>query len=216
MGYVKNRMAGSLALSRSNQVGVILPSMRVGIFPEVLAGITQELEKAGYNPVIGVTDYDLSREEKPGRVAAVLECGRDHRQRLRPYQPDPRNCWKRAGVPVVEIMQLSGDPIRQCVGFDHSAAAPCAGGPSFGAQIPPVRLSGLARHPVRRLGTVRRSPGLPGGARLCAGRANPLRRAARRARRARGPGQAVGGKRGKSMRVIFGNDLMAVGALFFV
>ena len=122
MGYVKNRMAGSLALSRSNQVGVILPSMQVGIFPEVLAGIAQELEKAGYNPVIGVTDYDLNREESlvesllSWNAAGIIVNDFVHTNRT-------KKLLEKAGVPVVEIMQLSGDPIRQCVGFDHSAAA---------------------------------------------------------------------------------------------
>lgn len=122
MGYVKNRMAGSLSLSRSNQVGVIVPSMRVGIFPEVLAGITQELEKAGYNPVIGVTDYDIGREES--LVESLLSWNASgmiindlvHTNRT-------EKLLDKAGVPVVEIMQLSGDPIQQCVGFDHAAAA---------------------------------------------------------------------------------------------
>lgn len=122
MGYVKNRMAGSLSLSRSNQVGVILPSMQVGIFPEVLAGITQELEKAGYNPVIGVTDYDLGREESlvesllSWNAAGIIVNDFVHTKRT-------KTLLEKAGVPVVEIMQLSGDPIRQCVGFDHAAAA---------------------------------------------------------------------------------------------
>lgn len=122
MGYVRNRMAGSLALSRSNQVGVVLPSMRVGIFPEVLAGITQELEKAGYNPVIGVTDYDIDREESlvesllSWNAAGIIVNDFVHTNRT-------KKLLEKAGVPVVEIMQLSGDPIRQCVGFDHAEAA---------------------------------------------------------------------------------------------
>eukprot|EP00752_Nemacystus_decipiens_P019356 g17412.t1 len=122
MGYVRNRMAGSLALSRSNQVGVVFPSMRVGIFPEVLAGITQELEKAGYNPVIGVTDYDIDREESlvesllSWNAAGIIVNDYVHTNRT-------RKLLEKAGVPVVEIMQLSGDPIMQCVGFDHAEAA---------------------------------------------------------------------------------------------
>ena len=122
MGYVKNRMAGSLSLSRSNQIGVILPSMSVGIFPEVLAGITEEAEKAGYNPVIGVTDYDINREESlvesllSWNAAGIIVNDFVHTNRT-------KTLLRKAGVPVVEIMQLSGDPIQQCVGFDHAAAA---------------------------------------------------------------------------------------------
>lgn len=120
--YLPNRLAGSLASSRSNQVGVVLPSLMVGFFPEVAAGVAFELEKAGYNPVIGVTDYDVAREE--GLVESMLSWNAagmivndfvhtDRTERL----------LRDAAVPVVEIMAVSGEPIDLCVGFDHAEAA---------------------------------------------------------------------------------------------
>ena len=122
MGYLRNRMAGSLASARSNQVGVILPSMHVGIFPEVLAGITSELEKAGYNPVVGVTDYDVDREESlvesllSWNAAAIILNDFVHTGRT-------SQLLRQSGIPIVEIMEVSGDPIDYCVGFNHAAAA---------------------------------------------------------------------------------------------
>lgn len=122
LGYVKNRMAGSLSSRRSNQIGVIFPSLRVGIFPEVLDGITKELEKAGYNPVVGVTDYDVLREESlvesllSWNAAGIIVNDFVHTKRT-------KNLLSQAKVPVIEIMEVSGEPIDRCVGFDHAAAA---------------------------------------------------------------------------------------------
>ena len=39
LGYVPNRIAGSLASSRVNLVAVIIPSLGNMVFPEVMAGI---------------------------------------------------------------------------------------------------------------------------------------------------------------------------------
>lgn len=121
-GYLPNRMAGSLASSRSNQVGVVLPSLMVGFFPEVAAGITSELEKAGYNPVIGVTDYDVAREESlvesmlSWNAAGMIVNDVAHSERT-------ARLLRAANVPVVEIMTVSDEPIDSCVGFDHAGAA---------------------------------------------------------------------------------------------
>ncbi|MGD1886325.1 MAG: LacI family DNA-binding transcriptional regulator [Cohaesibacteraceae bacterium] len=213
MGYVRNRMAGSLALSRSNQVGVVLPSMRVGIFPEVLAGITQELEKAGYNPVIGVTDYDIDREESlvesllSWNAAGIIVNDFVHTNRT-------KKLLEKAGVPVVEIMQLSGDPIRQCVGFDHAEAA-CAlvdhllarGYSRFGylgwhgtQYAASVRFAGVRDH-LRAQGYALVAPSMfdapPNVEEGRVGLAKLLE------------------QKSDVDAVIFGNDLMAVGAVFY-
>ncbi|WP_281405006.1 LacI family DNA-binding transcriptional regulator [Nitratireductor sp. XY-223] len=121
LGYVPNRLAGSLASARSNQVGVVLPSITVGIFPDVAAGIAAELEKAGYNPVIGITDYDPDREERliesmlSWNAAGMIVNDFVHTRRAaRLLSVSP--------APVVEIMQVAGDPIDHCVGFNHFEA----------------------------------------------------------------------------------------------
>ncbi len=122
MGYVPNRLAGSLAVSRSNQVGVIIPSLTNSIFNQVTAGIAEELGKAGYNPVVGISDYDTGKEEDliesmlSWRPAGFIVADFVHSERT-------RNMLRNAGIPVVEIMETAGDPIDMCVGFDHAAAA---------------------------------------------------------------------------------------------
>ena len=46
LGYVPNRIAGSLASLDSRLVGVVIPSLSNIVFPEVLQGINAEIGRA--------------------------------------------------------------------------------------------------------------------------------------------------------------------------
>ncbi len=127
IGYVPNRLASSLASSRSLQIGVIVPSLRNYVFPEVLAGITDRLDATDYQAVVGITDYDLEREGKlvesmlSWRPAAIMLANATHDEstRLR---------LNRARVPVVELMEQTEAPIDMNVGIDqHEVGAVMAG-----------------------------------------------------------------------------------------
>lgn len=121
LGYVPNRIAGSLASSRVNLVGVIIPSLGNMVFPEVLSGISHTLEDTGLQPVVGVTDYLPEKEEKvlfemlSWRPSGVIIAGLEHSEASRAM-------LARAGIPVVEIMDVDGDPIDACVGISHRRA----------------------------------------------------------------------------------------------
>lgn len=121
MGYVQNQLAGSLATARSNQVAVIIPSLVNNVFTEVMSGITGELEKAGYNAVVGISDYDLKKEETlihsmmSWRPAGIIVPNIYHSERT-------FNILRNADIPVVEIMNLSNAPIDMSVGLDQKAA----------------------------------------------------------------------------------------------
>ncbi len=122
MGYVPNKLAGSLARAYSDQIAVLIPSLVNNVYSSVLAGITEELEKGGYIPVVGVTDYDLRKEEgqlismMSWRPAAVILANLVHTGRT-------RSILESTPVPVVEIMDIGGDQIDLGVGLDHEAAA---------------------------------------------------------------------------------------------
>lgn len=121
MGYVPNRLAGSLAHARSNQVAVIIPSLVNNVFSRVLAGVTQELEKADYNAVVGISDYNIQKEEKlvmsmmSWRPAGIIVTSLLHTDRT-------RNILANAGIPVVEIMDIGDEPIDMAVGLNHAKA----------------------------------------------------------------------------------------------
>lgn len=121
IGYVPNKIAGSLASSRVNLVAVVIPSLGNLVFPEVLSGISQTLDDTGLQPVVGVTDYLPEKEEKvllemlSWRPSGVIIAGLEH-------SDVSRAMLSRAGVPVVEIMDTDGDPIDACVGISHRRA----------------------------------------------------------------------------------------------
>jgi LacI family gluconate utilization system Gnt-I transcriptional repressor len=72
--------------------------------------------------VVGVTDYDLEKEQSlvismmSWRPAAVIVPNSVHTERT-------TNILRRTGIPVVEMMSLSPDPIDINIGIDQRAAA---------------------------------------------------------------------------------------------
>ncbi|NLS01734.1 LacI family DNA-binding transcriptional regulator [Rhizobium sp. P38BS-XIX] len=120
-GYVHNRLAGVLASARSNLVGVILPSLSNGVFPEVMAGINEALAQSGFQPVVGVTDYDLMKEETVVRSmlswkpAAIILTGLQHSRNTRRMLED-------TPIRVIEIMDAGGRPIDVAIGLSHRDA----------------------------------------------------------------------------------------------
>jgi LacI family gluconate utilization system Gnt-I transcriptional repressor len=121
LGYVPNKIAGGLASSRVNLVGVVVPSMANLVFPEVLAGISETLYATPLQPVVGFTDYLPEREEKAlyemlsWRPSGMIVAGLEH-------SPPARAMLTNAGIPVVEIMDVDGEAIDSVVGISHRRA----------------------------------------------------------------------------------------------
>ena len=107
LGYVPNKIAGALASQRVNLVAVIVPSLSNLVFPEVLSGISQELDETGLQPVFGVTNYSLEREESvlyemlSWRPSGVIVAGLEH-------TANARAMLTNSGIPIVEIMDVDG------------------------------------------------------------------------------------------------------------
>ena len=121
LGYVPNKIAGALASQRVNLVAVIIPSMKNMVFPEVLSGVTSVLEDSGLQPVVGITDYLPEKEEKvlyeklSRRPSGVIIAGLEH-------SDNARAMLAASGIPVVEIMDVDGEPVDTAVGISHRAA----------------------------------------------------------------------------------------------
>ncbi|MDC0116003.1 LacI family DNA-binding transcriptional regulator [Octadecabacter sp.] len=121
LGYVPNKIAGALASQRVNLVAVIIPSLGNMVFPEVLAGISEELEDTELQPVVGVTNYQPEKEEKvlfemlSWRPSGVIIAGLEH-------SDASRAMLLQAGIPVVEIMDTDGEAIDTAVGISHRRA----------------------------------------------------------------------------------------------
>ncbi len=121
LGYVPNRMAGALASARTRVVPVIVPSLSNVVFVEVIAGIQETVEAAGYQILLGSTDYDLAREAAlvatllgwapPGVLLAGLR-----------HLPRTVELLRTAAVPVVEFMEYGPRCIDMNVGLSHVRA----------------------------------------------------------------------------------------------
>ena len=121
LGYVPNRIAGTLASAGSNLVGVVIPSLSNIVFPDLLRGASLALDAAGFQPVIGVTDYDPQREEAmvasmlAWRPAGLIVAGLEHSDRTMAM-------LRGAGVRVAELLDIDGEGIDIVVGFSNLAA----------------------------------------------------------------------------------------------
>ncbi|MEH6834220.1 MULTISPECIES: LacI family DNA-binding transcriptional regulator [Falsihalocynthiibacter] len=121
LGYVGNPLATSLSNRASDLIGVTVPSMTNAVFPEVLSGIAEEIQGTGLQPVFGVTEYDAEREYQiirqmlSWRPAGLIVTGLD--------QPEEtRTLLREAEIPIVQIMDLDGDPVDCCVGVSNFEA----------------------------------------------------------------------------------------------
>ncbi|SDK82545.1 transcriptional regulator, LacI family [Aliiruegeria lutimaris] len=121
LGYVPNRLAGSLASLNTNLVGVLVPSLQNIVFPEVLRGIQAGLSGSHMQAVTSVTDYDFATEESMVRgllawnPAAVLVTGLNHNEAT-------SRMLRQSSGRVVEMMEVDSEPIDVAVGMFHRSA----------------------------------------------------------------------------------------------
>jgi LacI family gluconate utilization system Gnt-I transcriptional repressor len=121
IGYVPNRIAGSLSSQSVNLVAVVVPSLNSYVFPEVLSGISAVLKSSPLKPVVGVSGYHLDEEESviremlSWRPSGLIVAGLEHTDTT-------RNMLRSADCPVVEIMDTDGQPVGHCVGISHRRA----------------------------------------------------------------------------------------------
>jgi LacI family transcriptional regulator, gluconate utilization system Gnt-I transcriptional repressor len=119
-GYVPNLLAGALASKKSRLVAVLLPTIATPIFTDPVRAMMDTLSAAGYQTLLGLTDYSTQREEElvetllGRRPDAIVLTGTDHTaltlRRL-----------TQANIPVVEMWDLTDDPIDMVVGFSHES-----------------------------------------------------------------------------------------------
>lgn len=121
VGYVLNRIAGSLATAGSELVGVIIPSLTNIVFPDVLRGLDAALSRRGYRTVLSVTGYQRDLEARlvasllAWRPAALVVTGLEH-------DAETMAMLHAAGVTVVEVIDVDGQPVDIAVGMSHTRA----------------------------------------------------------------------------------------------
>lgn len=119
-GYVPNRLAGSLASSRSRLVAAVVPTIAGPVFLQTVQSLTQSLAERGYQLMLGQSGYAESREDAlleaivARRPDGIVLTGIMH-------SPQGRRRLLAAGIPVVETWDLTPTPIDMLVGFSHEA-----------------------------------------------------------------------------------------------
>ena len=117
-GYIPNLLAGGLKSRRSMTVGALVPFIAVPQFLPTVQSLTEELDRAGYQLILGQTGYDRAREAAlletllGRRVDAVVVAGL-----LKSSTAADR--LRKLGTPVVETWDLTDRPIDMLVGFSH-------------------------------------------------------------------------------------------------
>ncbi|MBB3236622.1 LacI family gluconate utilization system Gnt-I transcriptional repressor [Phyllobacterium endophyticum] len=121
LGYVPNRIAGTLASAGSRLVAFVIPSLSNIVFADVLRGASATLENNQYQAVFAVTDYDPAREEAlvasmlAWRPAAVILAGYEHTERT-------IKMLRASNCRAVELLDVDGTALDLAVGFSNRAA----------------------------------------------------------------------------------------------
>ena len=119
LGYVPNRLAAAFGSdTASTLVGMCVPRLTSGLFGHVLDGVDRALSRLGYQLMIGANNHSTDEEEAwvrqviSWRPAGVILSGRSH-------SPGTVDMLRNAGMPVIEIWDLTTSPIDMSVGFSH-------------------------------------------------------------------------------------------------
>lgn len=121
LGYAPNRLAGSLAGTRSPLIGVIVPSLTNSFFAGTLERMSLALEERGFEVMLGHHDYDLDREERiiaafsGWSPSALVVTGTAHTR-------GTIGLLSTLGCPVIEMWELTSRPIDSVVGFSNAEA----------------------------------------------------------------------------------------------
>lgn len=118
LGYLPNTMAGGLASSRSRVIGVLVPTITNSFFSETLETLERHLRSAGYQLLIGNTEFDESREEELIRSilswnpAGLVLTGFNHNRKS-------LSLLSHNDTPIVEIWDFGQPGLDMVVGFSH-------------------------------------------------------------------------------------------------
>ncbi|MFA3920662.1 LacI family DNA-binding transcriptional regulator [Ruegeria hyattellae] len=121
LGYVPNLAANTLRRKRSGVIVAMVPTIDNSVFSDTIQGISDALETAGYQLLLGCTSYSLEKEEKLTRAFlgrrpdGVILTGSLHTDVT-------RNLLSNAGIPVVEMWDIAEGHIDMAVGFDNFQA----------------------------------------------------------------------------------------------
>ena len=122
LGYIPNRMAGSLTAGRSGLVAAIVPTLRHSLFADTIEGLSDVLAEAGLDLIVASSRYRTDVEES--QIRAMLERRPDAVALTGlTHTPEARLLLRATGVPVVETWEIADEPIDMVVGYSNRDAA---------------------------------------------------------------------------------------------
>lgn len=122
LGYIPNKAPDMLSHAKSHAIGILVPSLTNQVFSDVIRGIESITEGAGYQSMLA--HYGYSQEVEEQRIASLLAYHVDGLILSESaHSPRTLRMLETAGIPVIEMMDLTQNPIGQCVGFDNQKAA---------------------------------------------------------------------------------------------
>lgn len=120
--YIPNKAPNILSKAKSGAIGVLVPSLTNAVFANVIRGIEQVTDRAGYQTMLAHFGYSIEKEEK--RLESLLSYNVDgvilseniHTERT-------QKMLEIADIPVIQIMDTGEISKYQAVGFDNVSAA---------------------------------------------------------------------------------------------
>jgi LacI family gluconate utilization system Gnt-I transcriptional repressor len=121
LGYIPNHLASALASSRTNTIGVVIPSLTNGVFADYLKALHDAFLPAGFQLLVLNSRYGPDVEERAiatllgQHPEAMIVAGIDQTRRA-------RLLLEQSGVPVVQTMEITDDPVDINIGVSHRGA----------------------------------------------------------------------------------------------
>jgi len=120
-GYVPNMVAGALASKRSKLIAALVPSITNVIYADLMQNFIDVIRGSGYHVLMAETGF--SQEEEQSVVATMLSRRPDgvlltgiH------HSAGCKRMLLGAGIPVVEVWDMTENPLDVCIGFSHIKA----------------------------------------------------------------------------------------------
>lgn len=118
LGYVPDMIASSLSSQKSGFIAAIVPTLNNINFAETAGGLSDTLKMAGFQLLIGYTNYQIKEEESlvrtmlARRPEGIVLTGGHHTKAT-------QQLLLAADIPVIEIWDLPKQPIGHAVGFSN-------------------------------------------------------------------------------------------------
>lgn len=125
IGYIRNRLLGTLQHRTTDCVGLILPTVDNAIFAEMVQAFASRLLEHGRTMFLSTHGYDIALEAVllrallENRVGGVALIGLDHTGRT-------LELLRAGDVPAVSLWNYHADAAMPCVGVDNAEAGALA------------------------------------------------------------------------------------------